>query len=417
MLTQGLGTLCPANRSMKRIIFLNRFFFPDHSATSQILTDLAFHLAGSGINIHVITSRQLYDQANARLPAQDSVRNVQIHRISTTHFGRLALLGRSIDYCSYYASTLRCLRALVRRDDIVVAMTDPPLISAFAVPVVTRQGANLVNWVQDIYPELAVNLNVPFLRGPIAKVISVLRDKSFKQANVVVARQMVSKIVSRQGVSNRVYFIPNWTDDEEIRPIPHAENPFRCKWQLRDKFVVGYSGNLGRAHEFDTVLAASHHLKDNSRIVFVCIGGGHKFSDFQRRVGQQSLSPMFRFFPYQHRNMLKYSLGVADVHWISLEPKLEGLLFPSKFYGIAAAGRPIIAITTEKGELAQLVNQHRCGVIVNPGDGKRLARTLLDLSTDSECLADMGCRARAMLESHFSKRHALESWCALLKFL
>jgi len=91
---------------MKRIIFLNRFFFPDHSATSQILTDLAFHLAGSGINIHVITSRQLYDQANARLPTQDSVRSVQIHRISTTHFGRLATT----------APWRRCQNVILRRD-------------------------------------------------------------------------------------------------------------------------------------------------------------------------------------------------------------------------------------------------------------------------------------------------------------
>jgi len=147
---------------MKRVIFLNRFFFPDHSATSQILTDLAFHLAKSGIETHVITSRQLYDDPDARLPPEEILRDVHIHRVLTTHFGRSTLWGRGIDYLSYYFSTSQCLFALASRDDIVIAMTDPPLISVFASRAVRRRNALLVNWLQDIYPEVAIQLKVHF---------------------------------------------------------------------------------------------------------------------------------------------------------------------------------------------------------------------------------------------------------------
>jgi glycosyltransferase involved in cell wall biosynthesis len=415
----GLGLPARSIGGRKRVIFLNRFFFPDHSATSQILSDLAFHLAASGINTHVITSRQLYDEPNARLSAEEAVHDVHIHRVSTTQFGRAALLGRSIDYFSYYASTTRSLFALARRDDIVVAMTDPPLMSAFAMRAVRRREANLVNWLQDLYPEVAMNLNVPFLNGPVGKMILMLRDRSLKaaKANIVVGSEMVSKITSRRIIPNQVYFIPNWANDADIKPVSHADNPLRSKWQLRDKFVIAYSGNLGRAHEFDTILAASHQLKDHPRIVFVCIGGGHRFNDLRQRIEERGLCRTFRFFPYQHRNMLRYSLGIGDVHWISLKPELEGLIFPSKFYGVAAAGRPIIAISAEDGEIAQLINEHGCGIVVNPGDGKTLARTLIHLSTDNERIAEMGRRARAMLETHFSRRHAFERWQALLESL
>ena len=112
---------------MKRVIFLNRFFFPDHSATSQLLSDLAFHLAGAGVETHVITSRQLYDEPGAQLPSNETVHDVHIHRVATTSFGRSTLRGRSVDYLSYYLSTLRSLLALTRGGDTVIAMTDPPL--------------------------------------------------------------------------------------------------------------------------------------------------------------------------------------------------------------------------------------------------------------------------------------------------
>jgi glycosyltransferase involved in cell wall biosynthesis len=181
--------------------------------------------------------------------------------------------------------------------------------------------------------------------------------------------------------------------------------------------VVGYSGNLGRAHEFDTVLAGSIKLKDHPRIVFACIGGGYGFDELRGKVEQHGLQRTFQFFPYQDRDMLKYSLGVADVHWISLKPQLEGLIFPSKFYGVAAAGKPIVAISAENGELARLVTQHRCGIVVKPGDINALVQRLSDLADDHKLVAEMGDRARAMLDLHFSRRHALESWRSVLQGL
>jgi glycosyltransferase involved in cell wall biosynthesis len=112
--------------------------------------------------------------------------------------------------------------------------------------------------------------------------------------------------------------------------------------------------------------------------------------------------------------MLKYSLSVADVHWISLKPQLEGLIVPSKFYGVAAAGRAIVAITAKHGEIAQLVEQSGCGVVIEPGDATRLADILIGFSTNAERVADMGRRAREMLEAHFTRQRAFERWRAVL---
>lgn len=137
---------------MARLIFINRFFYPDHSATSQILSDLAFHLANEGHEIHVITSRQIYDDSRAALAGYETVNAVHVHRVASTQFGRSALLGRAFDYLSFYRSVRRSLTELTGPNDLIIAKTDPPLLSVVAGAVARRRGARLVNWLQDNLP-------------------------------------------------------------------------------------------------------------------------------------------------------------------------------------------------------------------------------------------------------------------------
>ncbi len=285
--------------------------------------------------------------------------------------------------------------------------------------VARRNGAGLVNWLQDVYPELAVQLGVPFIRGPVASSLAASRDRSlhYAEATVVVGHLMGQRVKALGTPAARIHVIQNWCNDEEIRPIGATENPLRQAWGLEDKFVLGYSGNLGRAHDFDTVLAAAERLRDDTRTVFLMVGGGKRFDELARIVKERNLEVSFRFIPYQEQKMLPYSLGAPDAHWLSLNPKLEGLIVPSKFYGIAAAGKPIIAIAAKDGELARLVQQHACGVVIEPGDAAALVDTLRRLSTEPGLLAEMGLRARQMLDAHFTRQKGFERWRGLLDHL
>jgi colanic acid biosynthesis glycosyl transferase WcaI len=402
---------------MARLIFVNRYFFPDHSATSQILSDLTFHLAAAGHELHVLASRQIYDEPDAALPARETVNGVNVHRVASTRFGRTALPGRALDYLSFYQSVRRRLGAIARAGDIVVAKTDPPLLSVVIAAATRRRGTRLVNWLQDIYPETATVLGVPLIRGPVGAALRALRNRALRgaDATVVVGELMARQIEALGVTAARVHVIANWCDDATIRPVALTDNPLREAWQLAGKFVVGYSGNLGRAHDFATVLAAAERLRNEPRIVFLMIGGGKRFEDLVRAVKLRGLERSFQFRTYQDRAMLPYSLGVADVHWLSLHPRLEGLIVPSKFYGIAAAGRPIVMIGDGDGEIARLVRQHRCGITIAPGDAATLADTLQRCSEAPEALAEMGARARQMLDARFTRRRALEQWSRLLE--
>jgi glycosyltransferase involved in cell wall biosynthesis len=402
---------------MKRIIFINRYFYPDHSATSQLLSDLAFHLAAVGHRVSVLASRQLYDDPSAELREAETVSGVSVRRLSATRFGRAALLGRGFDYASFYLSVWKELLATAKPGDIVVAKTDPPLLCLPVAGAAWRRGFHLVNWLQDLYPEVAMRLGVPLVAGPFGHGLLRLRDAALRRsaANVVVGEPMGAVVRSRGVAAERVHFIPNWSDDEHIRPVAAIDNRLRREWGLENRFVVGYSGNLGRSHEYVTLLDAAIRLRDEPRIVFLFIGGGSQLGSLRHRVGKLGLEASFCFLPYQDRAQLSFSLGAADVHWLSLRPELEGLIVPSKFYGIAAAGRPIIAVTAPEGEIASLVRRHGCGIVVKPGDGAVLAEALRQLSLHPDATAEMGSRARGLLDKAFTRRQALERWERLIE--
>ena len=237
------------------LIFLNRFYAPDHSATSQMLTDLAVALAGQGQRVQVVTSRERYLDAGARLSARETLQGVEIHRVWTSRFGRSGLAGRAVDYLSFYLSAAWRLRRLARPGDLVVAMTDPPLLSVLVRWALVGRRVRRVNWLQDLFPEVAVALRVRLAGGAVGRVLQGWRDVSLRSAalNVVIGERMAERLRAVGVAPARIRVIHNWADGAAIRPLDPATNPLRRAWGLEHAFVVGYSGNLGRAHEVATV--------------------------------------------------------------------------------------------------------------------------------------------------------------------
>ena len=378
-----------------RVLFANRYFPPDHSATSQMVGDLAFHLAKRGHEVVAITSRQRYDDASARLAARENIDGVDVVRVATTRFGRSFLPGRALDYATFYLSAFFALLRRARRGDTVVAMTDPPLLSVVAALACALRGARLVNWVQDLFPEVATAL------GMRAPGVMRLRDWSLRRAavNVALGDLMAERIRARGA---KAVVRHNWAD-AALHPIEK-----RGLFGLGDAFVVEYSGNFGRAHEFATLAAAMRRLGDNAAIKFLFIGSGAKLDDI-KRAGGNAL-----FAPYQPREALSESLSAGDAHLVSLQPQLEGLIVPSKFYGVLAVARPVIFIGAADGELARLIREHGLGYAIAPGDDDALVRAIEELANDRERAIAMGQRGRALYDARFAPEIALAEWERIL---
>jgi colanic acid biosynthesis glycosyl transferase WcaI len=397
-----------------KIIFVNRFYAPDHSATSQMLTDLATALAMDN-QVHVVTSRQRYGDPAALLAPYELIHGVLVDRVYTTTFGRTSLPGRALDYLSFYiAASVRLLR-LARRGDVIVAKTDPPLISVPAGWVARIRGARLVNWLQDIFPEVAAELHVKVARGPGGWLLRSLRNRSLRgsAANVVLGRLMRERVQALGVEPESVVVIPNWADGAALQPTPTGENKLRAEWELGDKFVVCYSGNFGRVHEFQTLLGAAGALRAQAEIVFLLIGDGAQMAAVSSSALDEKLSNIV-LKPYQPRQKLGQSLGAADVHVVTLRPELEGLVVPSKFYGIAAVGRPTIFIGEPDGEIGAIVREAGCGLCVREGDVEGLVTAIMTLRDDPLTRKHMGRNARRVFDERFDKRVAVKAWRALL---
>ncbi len=402
---------------MSKIIFINRYFYPDESATSQILTDLAFHLAEKGYDINVITSRLTYGDPSKKHPKYEIHKGVEIIRIKTSSFGRSNIIGRILDYVSFYFLIIFAVLKKASKGDIVIAKTDPPLLGVLVGYLANFKKSHCMNWLQDIYPDIAEKVDTPLIKPWLATPLRRLRNRSLKKArhNIVIGAAMQQFLISQGVNKTKISLIPNWCNDEVIVPVNLKQNPLRKDWGFKPTdFVIAYSGNLGWAHDFNTILDAASLLRDKPNIFFLFISGS-KFHNLLKEIKVQRKLDNIIHKPYQPREKLHLSLGVANVHWFSLKPEIEGTLLPSKFYGIAAAGKAALFVGNKNGEIGEMIKTAKCGLSFDIGEGQALADSILSLSQSPDRCAQYGQNARVLLEKKYTKGLSLQKWETLLQ--
>jgi colanic acid biosynthesis glycosyl transferase WcaI len=399
-----------------RLFFINRYYWPDESATSLMLTDLAGALAAAGDEVHVVTSRQLLDRPDAGLAASATHAGVHIHRLAGTRFGRARLLLRALDYLSFYLAALLFLLRRLRAGDVVVAKTDPPLMGVVAALATRLRRARLIHWLQDVYPEIACRLGALRESGLPARLLRALRDHSLRHAaaTVVVGTRMAQQVGAATPPGTPPQVIGNWSAPLETSEVPADDHPLRQAHGLHGKTVFAYSGNLGRAHDISTLLDAGEQLRGHPRIHFMMIGAGAQLADLRAEVGRRGLAAQWRFLPYQPREQLAQSLGAADVHLVTLHPAMEGLVVPSKFYGVCAAGRPTLFVGAADGEIPRLLHEHGCGLAVAAGDAAALADACRQLDADPALRRRLGQAARRAATGPLAFEQRLRQWQQLL---
>jgi colanic acid biosynthesis glycosyl transferase WcaI len=400
---------------MKKIICINRYFYPDISATSQLLTELALALAKeSKYKVEIITSRQKYEDAQAALQQLEIYQNVTIRRIWTTSFGRANLFGRAIDYLTFYIFAMIELFVQASKEDWVLVKTDPPMLSIPAVIVANLKGANVINWLQDLYPEIIQNVSHNKAFTIAYDILLSIRNWSLKKSkmNVAIGEIMAEKLKAQQ-IEN-VTVIPNWNVGKELHlyDFTEAAQALRKEWGLEGKFIVGYSGNLGRAHDWELFIKAAENLKNDDKVAFLFIGGGHQYQKMMSIAKEKELTNI-HFRPYQPLEKLGDSLSVPDVHMISLNPQMEGLIVPSKFYGVIAVGKPILYIGSGSGEIAKIITNNNIGAIIDPEDPGSLVKNIVLITSDTNEIKNLE-RIKALASKNYNRNSSVASWIKVL---
>lgn len=396
-----------------KICFFNRSYWPDQAATGQLLTELAEDLvARHNCEVSVVAGRALQaDREEVRQvrPVHLETRGgVTIFRANGTRLRPRRLAGRAANYLTYFASaSIAGMR--VGRPDVVVALTDPPIVGLAALQTARRAGARFVFLCEDIFPEVAALLE-GFHSAAANLTLDRVNRYLLRHADAVVALgdRMRRRLVEEKGADpSRVSVIHNWADCEAIVPGP-KDNAFSRAHGLADRFVLMHSGNMGLSQNLDVLLEAASRLADKDRLVIAIVGDGAKRDWLERTTASRRLTNV-RFFPYQAKTLLHESFAAADAFLVSLKAGIEGYIVPSKLYGILAAGRPYIAAVDPSCEVAAIARDYGCGLLTEPGDPDALAGVIATMYDDPATTRAMGQRARSAA-LQFDRRAAVRAY-------
>lgn len=378
-----------------------------------MLTDLAADLSGAGHRVTVIASDAGSDDPSARYPRRETYQGVESHRVPASRFDRGTILGWVLNSLFFYPAALFTAVRLPRHD-LIIFMSDPPLLFALGPVLRFLKGSRYVSWCQDIYPEVAIRLGILKERSLPAIFLNVLSRWGLRSADGVVAvGEFMAEILRQKGIApEKIRVIHNWADGERVRPIEPGSNRFLDAHGLRNRFIVLYSGNLGLGHDIEMVLKAAVRLEEQKEILFLFIGGGKKSGPLRERsAGMTNV----RFLPYQDEGNLAESLGSGDLHLVTLQPGLEGIVIPSKLYGALAAGRPVIYIGSAQSEAAHIIEEAGCGFVIAMNDDEGFCRAVLELYRLPERRRLLGDRARKVFESNFDRPAAARKFESALR--
>jgi colanic acid biosynthesis glycosyl transferase WcaI len=369
----------------RRLLVFNQYYSPAVEATGKLLTELCRDLAAE-FDVTVITGTL----RNA--PAGRETRDgVEVVRVRSTAFERRRLWLRALNYVTYLFQSLRAgFRS--ERPDVVLAMTDPPVIADAALLVARRFKVPLVVVSQDIFPETAVALGRIRNRAVIYLLRALVRYY-LRRADriVVIGETMRTRLEAKGAKKERIHVIPNWVDTSALVPTAR-NNAWSREHDFDGRFVVMHSGNVGHAQDLDSLIRAATLLRDLDDLAVAIVGGGARYDEL---VGiARSLAADITFLPYQARELLSQSLSAADVHVVGLARGLAGYVVPSRLYGILAVARPVIVAADAESETAQIVERSGCGVVVLPGRPDLLAEAIRRAHDGELDLAAMGERGR-----------------------
>jgi lipopolysaccharide/colanic/teichoic acid biosynthesis glycosyltransferase/glycosyltransferase involved in cell wall biosynthesis len=402
------------------VVFFNRAFHPETSATSQLLTELCRGLVHEyGCRVSVVTGVPLSPGGRAEprrgLVTRECHDGIVVFRARGTRFSKRRALGRMSNYVTYFLSA--CLAGFrLERPDVVVALTDPPIIGLAGYLAARWFRAYFVMAYKDIFPEVAVLLK-DFHSGTVNRALQAVNRFLVGRADRVCAlgEVMRRRLIEGKGAAAwKTLVIPDWADCEEIVPGPRR-NPFSIAHGLDDKFVVMHSGNLGLSQGLESIVEAATLLREAADLRVVFVGDGVTKAALQEQVGRLGLDNVV-FLPYTPQARLRESFATADVFIVSLKRGLGGYIVPSKLYGILAAGRPCVAAVEEDCEVAVISRAWECGLVVEPDRPADLAAAILRLYGDRALAGRLGENARRAGLA-FDRRVQLRAYHDLFLFL
>lgn len=399
-----------------KLSIINQFDPPDYAAKGQCIQELAAQLVELGVDVQIVTGQPGSAFAKSSAGALERSERLQIKRSRTTRFWSKRIRGKALNgLLFFFRAGLHLIKASWR-GDVLLLTSAPPFLPILGYLAHLCFGVSYICLIYDLYPDVAVALNVVTPQHWLARLWDLLNHQIWQRSSgiVVLSSTMKDRAIAKfPELADQISVIHNWADPNWIRPLPKTENWFVREHGLADQFTVLYSGNLGRCHDMDTIFEAAAQLQ-HEPIQFLFIGDGGKRTSCLEKVRELGLQNC-RFLPDQEKHILPYSLTAGDVSLVSIAKNLEGLVVPSQLYGILASGRPVAAICEPHSYLCQLLKEANCGATFVQGDSEGLAAFLRFLSLNPQQTEQMGRSGRRYLKSHFTPERIAQQYLQVLQ--
>ena len=425
--------------SKKKILIYAHYYAPDVASTGQILQDQAEGMKDE-YDVTVICTVPSYtgtieDKYKVNKLYKEKINGVRVIRVLVPEFSKSSKRSRIINLFAYYLNARKATRKL-GHFDYVFTISQPPIMGGMLgvygkKKLRTADGKHpkFIYCIQDFNPEQIMATGYIKMK-PLIKVAMWMDKRSCRKSDLVitVGRDLIETLKKRfkgKTVPKHV-MINNWIDDKAIYPLP-SDNPgvanFKRKYELDNKFIIMYSGNIGLYYDLEGLIKVIEKFKDEKtadgrKIVFAFVGAGSILDKLVSYKNEHKLDNVI-FIPYQDKNKLIYSLNAADVHWCVNAKGIKGVSCPSKFYGIAGVGKPVLGVLEAGSEVEILINEIGCGLVSEPGDYKAVEENIrwyIDNAGNNE-LAEMGKRGHEYLVDHLTKDVSIGKYIEAIKRL
>jgi len=404
--------------SVQRIWIISELYYPELTSTGYFLTGIAEGLAPSH-SVSVLCGQPSYWARGVHAPSRETLNGVDVHRCRATTFDKNNLCLKFLNLVTISASIFWAALYVFRRGDIVIAVTNPPLLPYLAAFACRVRGARFVLLVHDVYPEVLTRLGILKPASIIARLMDFSSRCLYKNADriVVLGRDMEELVVRKLGTgSNHVMIATNWGDTEAIYPMANNGNALLEKLNLSGKFVVQYCGNIGRTHGIEDLIGAAELLGADPDVHLLLIGWGARKQWATQQREQRKLANLTILDPLSQEGLCD-GLNACDVALISFSSGMAGISVPSRMYNVLASGKPLLAVCDSDSELAAVVREERIGWVIPPGHPNLIVSALWEGKADPETLRCMGERARRAAETKYTRGHALEKYNSLIRGL
>lgn len=395
---------------------VSELYYPEETSTGHFLTGIAEGLA-STYRTRVICCRPTYAARAVRVDWRENHNGVDIVRCRATRCNPHRLSTRLLNSVTTTVSMAFKAARLIRAADVVIVVTNPPAIPVVIQAICRLRGARCVLLVHDVYPDVLVAAGVLTIRNVVFRLLTAISCWVYRSVeHVVVLGRDMYRIAEEKG-ARRITIIPNWGDtDDVVAEERKADNTFRTQLDFQDKFVVQYAGNIGRTHDMATIVEAACELSVDQSIQFMIVGTG------AQRVAVEELARARKatnvtFVGRVARNEIGALLNTADIAIVSLVAGMAGVSVPSRIYNILAAALPVIAVAERDSEIARIVAENDIGWVVAPGDIGGLVTAVRQARGERQRLAEMGRRARVVVEQKYTRAAAVRAYADVVKEL